>query len=119
MALPAPTADAIITRVRALLQDEQAPYRYSDAQLFDSINDAQDSMVSLRPDYFIAVDFDPVRVVATTTELAAPWRLVYPMTLFVAGYMMLREDEFADDGRAAAMVGRAATIVTEAPGQNG
>jgi hypothetical protein len=110
-----PTADEIARRVRALLQDETVPYRYTDAQLIDSINDGLDRMVELRPDYFISVDFVPTRITALVDALEVPWRLIYPMTLFTAGYMMLRDDEFATDGRAAALVGAAGRLVTEAP----
>ena len=111
-----PTADDIIRRVRALLQDETTPFRYSDSQMIDSINDGLDRMVELRPDYFIAAKFDPTRITAPADVLNIPFRLVYPMTLFTAGYMMLREDEFSTDGRAIALLGSAGRIVTTAPG---
>jgi hypothetical protein len=111
-----PTADEVIRRVRALLQDDTAPERYSDSQLIDAINDGIDRMLELRPDYFILQDFTPTRVTATTSELGVPWRLVYPLMLFTAGYMMLREDEFSTDGRAVALLAGASAMVTISPG---
>ncbi len=110
------TADDIIRRVRALLQDSTAPFRYADIDMFDSINDGLDQMVNLRPDYFIAIKFVPAKVTALASVLSIPERLIYPMTLFTAGYMMLREDEFSTDGRANSLLGAAGLIVTNAPG---
>ncbi len=113
------TADDIIRRVRALLQDATTPFRYADVDMFDSINDALDRMVELRPDYFIADKFAPTQVTALTSVLTIPTRLIYPMTLFTSGYMMLREDEFSTDGRANSLLGAAGLIVTRAPGDTG
>ncbi len=113
------TADDIIRRVRALLQDSITPLRYADIDMFDSINDGLDQMVSLRPDYFISVQFAPAKVTALASVLSIPDRLIYPMTLFTAGYMMLREDEFSTDGRANSLLGAAGLIVTRAPGDVG
>jgi len=111
-----PTADEVIRRVRALLQDETVPFRYSDSQMIDSINDGLDRMVELRRDYFINVSFVPARITVPADVLEVPWNLIYPMTLFTAGYMMLREDEFSTDGRANALLGAAGRIVTTSPG---
>ncbi len=113
------TADDIIRRVRALLQDSTTPFRYSDSDMFDSVNDGLDRMVDLRPDYFIAAKFAPARVAALADVLTIPDRLIYPMTLFTAGYMMLREDEFSTDGRASQLLGAAGLLVTRAPGDVG
>ena len=110
------TADDILRRVRALLQDSTVPFRYTDSDMLDSVNDAQDRMVELRPDYFIGIKFAPARVTSGASVMSVPERLIYPMTLFVAGYMMLREDEFSTDGRAQAIIGAAGFLVTLAPG---
>ena len=114
-----PTADEVIRRVRALLQDETTPFRYSDSQMIDSLNDGLNRLVDLRPDEFIGVSFDPARVAALVDTLDVPWKFIHPLTVFVAGYMMLREDEFATDGRAVALIGAAGVIATVAPADVG
>jgi hypothetical protein len=111
-----PTADEVARRVRSLVQDEVTPFRYSDADIIDSINDGLDRMVELRPDYFISSSFEPTRITALTDPLDVPWRLIYPMTLFTTGYMMLRDDKFATDGRAVNLLGAAGLLVTTTPG---
>ncbi len=113
------TAGDIIRRVRALLQDSTTPFRYADVDMFDSVNDALDRMVELRPDYFIGIKFAPAAVTSLASVLTIPTRLIYPMTLFTSGYMMLREDEFSTDGRANALLGAAGFIVTRTPGDTG
>ena len=110
------TADDIIRRVRSLMQDNTAPFRYSELDLVDAINDALDRVLFLRSDYFIDLEFTPVYVTAGASVLNVPNVLINPIVLFVTGYMMLREDEFANDGRATALMGSAAKLISEKPG---
>jgi hypothetical protein len=112
----ATTADDIIRRARSLLQDNTVPYRYSELDLVDAINDALDRVVFLRSDLFITEEFAPTHVTAGASILNIPTLVVYPMTLFVVGYMMLREDEYSEDGRAVALLGAASNLLTERPG---
>lgn len=111
-----PQADEVARRVRALLQDETVPYRYTDAQIIDGINEGQDRMVALRPDAFIGVAFLPTRVAALVDDLSVPWRFVHLIALFVYGLLSLREDEYANDGRSAALMGATARLATIYPG---
>lgn len=99
-----PLASDIIRRARALLQDSDTPFRYSDVDLLDAINDGVQRCVSLRPDYFLDVSFAPVPAATTAADVQIQDALIFPVLMFAVGNMYLREDEFQNDGRASALV---------------
>jgi len=110
-----PLAGDCVNRVRALLQDSDTPYRYSDSEMFDAMNDGAERLLQLRPDYFIPVGFTITYVTQLTDTLSIPPALLNPLVMFTAGYMMLREDEFSNDGRAVAALTAPERILTKEP----
>lgn len=93
-------ASDVIRRARALLQDSDTPYRYSDADMLDAINDGVARLLELRPDYFIDIDFAPGVVATTGDTLQVPAPLLSPLAFYVAGTLEMRDDEYADNQRA-------------------
>lgn len=98
------TYSQVIERARRILQDEDAAnYRYDDASLLDSVNDAILEVRRVRPDLFISISFTPVDV-SSGQEAAAqlPIDDMYFQSLvyLTSGYQMLRDDEFSLDSRA-------------------
>lgn len=97
----------LVRRARTMLQDEHVTYRYTDDQLIDAINDGLDEISRRRADLFVFSGFAPTYVAATgdTITLPAPYHPV--LTDLVVASMMMREDEYANDGRAASLYGAA------------
>lgn len=97
----------LIRRARTMLQDEHVTYRYSDGQLIDAINDGLDEISRRRADLFMFSNFGPTYVgtIGDTISLPAAYHPV--LTDLVVASMMMREDEYANDGRAASLYGAA------------
>lgn len=101
------TVQQVVDRARSLMQDEQTPYRFTDPQLLNAINDAMLEALRLRPDLFVGVEYDPPAIVGLGDTVQIPSRYVNAIVYFVVGYLMLREDEFTSDARAATMLSAA------------
>jgi hypothetical protein len=100
--------------VRALLNDEQEPYRYTDTQFFLWLNTGLMEIYRYRPDAYIG-NFTsgvlssnmPSFYSATDLGLLPPTpypldiRWFYaPMVFYITGRADLTDDEFADNNRA-------------------
>lgn len=99
------TFQQIIDSARVALQDD-AKVRYSDANLLEYAIDGVLEARKLRPDFFIG----GYTTVATTYALsdAVPLPAIYAAFIkdFVVFKAEIRDDEYAVDGRAAAMLAR-------------
>jgi hypothetical protein len=97
------TYDDVITRAREILQDtNNAAYRYSEQSVLNAVNDSILEVQRVRPDILLAVGLEPEDAELTDTTLTLPIDAVFFQSLvyMTAGYMMLRDNEFAVDQRA-------------------
>lgn len=110
----AKTYQDLLTEAREILQDTvEAQYRSSDVVLIAKLNQALQEVNRLRPDAFFDT-FDGAAgtdtVVPEVTEGTLGSNFPIPMLFFtaivnyIAGSCDLKEDEFATDGRAAALL---------------
>lgn len=100
----------IVRRVRALAQDADGPgYRYSDRDVLDAIADGVERVREQRPEVLHGT---PARRLESTAEhLEIPLSYAHPVALYATGALMLREDEYAQDGRSAALLDRARAML--------
>lgn len=93
------TVQAVIDRVRELLQDADGT-RYPDISLCAHTVDAIEQARSLRPDLFVGAYLAalPESLLPGDT-LPLPNQLFAAVSYYVAGCAELRDDEFAVDGR--------------------
>lgn len=99
------TLQQIIDSARVDLQDA-AKTRYTDAELLEYANDGIQEGYRFRPDFKLgSFSVAPVTYVAGDD---APFPYTYQMILkhYVVARAELRDDEYALDGRAAALLGR-------------
>lgn len=110
------TVADLIRHARGLLQDkEDLPYRYPDADLIDSLNQAMREVYRVRPDGFIKLKFDIPLFTATTDVFPIADYFFNPVVYYCVGYTQLRDDEFANDGRALGTIQKATgTLLTPA-----
>ena len=103
------TVGQYIIEARRLLQDTRVPYRYSDADLIDTLNIGLLEARRLRADLFLPL-FDipwvdpsggaPALAVQITFDPMYRQSLIY----YMVGRAQLRDDESTTDQRAAAML---------------
>lgn len=97
------TVQAVITRVREVLQDADGA-RYTDLELCAHCVDAIQQARSVRPDLFIGQYAAPLPdVLVPADPLPLPDQLFAAVGYYVSGNAELRDDEFAVDGRAATL----------------
>lgn len=100
-------------RVRGILKDTVAPLRYPDTDIIDAINDSLTEVRRVRPDLFLAKKFKvPVLAVDTDVLPLEDW-CFNAVVYFCVGNMMLRDDEFAVDGRALTLINKATAQLLE------
>lgn len=104
--------DGIVFAVRSLAQDAVAPQRYSDEDIRAAVNNGLALSFRLRPDLYVTSHTMPVLTEDDTGEL--PLDAMYQPALaeHAAGWLMLRDDEYTTDGRAAALLGLFRTALT-------
>ena len=94
------TVQAVVDRALEILQDE-AGVRYPEAQLRNYVVDAIVEARSVRPDLFVATYQTPLPdTLEGADPLPLPDQFFNTVCYFVAGKAELRDDEFANDGRA-------------------
>lgn len=112
----AKTVGDVITEARSVLQDvDSASYRYSDADLYASLNTVFLTIKSVRPDAFIGTlrTFDPIYTFSdSSTPFPIDGQFFFSAVLFVAGFAELRDDEFAVDNRASTLLSQAQNRLT-------
>ncbi len=113
------TLDDLVTEVRQIINDRQAPYRYADSWVLGKVNAALRELYRLRPDAYIgnfvtgtlvsnvmntysAADLQSAPVPPVpATPLPVDDRLFFsPLVFYVVGILEVADDEFADTNRA-------------------
>lgn len=118
------TIDDVQLEVREIVNDQQVPYRYSDAWLIQVLNTCLRELYRLRPDAYIGnftsgvLSANPVNTYSTSdlqvingvanptppvpaTPFPVDDRLFFgPTVFYVVGRLEISDDEFADDNRA-------------------
>lgn len=101
------TVGDIISAARGIVQDETTPYRYSDNSIAGYVSEAITEMRRVRPDLFLETLYDDIPIY-TLSDLAVvvptPDFYFSQIVNYVAGRTDLREDQFAQDGRAATLI---------------
>lgn len=112
----AKTVSDAVTSARVILQDQDTPYRYSDEELVNYLNDALLEARKIRPDLFRAYwGTDTAFPEFTTADIASGTlipidNMFYnPLTYFMAGSAELRDDEFTVDNRAVTLMNQFST----------
>lgn len=106
----AKTYETLLMEAREVLQDTLPPYRYSDDLLVNKLNRGLQSMGRIRPDAFwdtfaagdIVIPEVTVGTLATLFPL--PMQFYSPLVSFVVAWAEIVDDEFTNDGRAAALL---------------
>lgn len=99
------TVADFVSRARVLLQDTvNSPYRFSDVDLINSLNDAIWEARRLRPDLFIGVTTIPSYTANDTTVVAVEPMYGMAFVLYMVGFSQLRDIEEVNDTRAAALL---------------
>lgn len=97
-------ASDVIKRVRLLIGDENAPYRWPDLELFPWIEDGQRQIVAIRPDaaYLTSVAVpSSYAVTALTSDLVVTDSFLAALVDYVASRAMSKDAEHADNEGAA------------------
>lgn len=107
------TLNDVVFKARRLLQDERAPHRHSDEELVGYVNGAMSEVRRLRPDLLLPslATYTQERLQVDDLDAALPIEDSYFVSVvdYVVGYASMQDDEFANDGRAAAMLARFTT----------
>jgi hypothetical protein len=102
------TVGQYLTEARRLLQDENDPFRYPDADLVDALNIGLLEARRLRADLFLPLFDIPYVDSAGTIDVATPvtFEPMYRQSLvyYMVGRMQLRDDEGTTDQRAGALL---------------
>lgn len=110
-----------LAKARTLLQDEIAPYRYSDNDLVDSLNQGIQESRRVRPDMWLGLKRSeslPSYDAATPTTVVAIdplYRMAF--VYYMTGQAQLTDQEDTDDQRAMAFLGKFGTILSGSGGQ--
>ena len=110
------TGADVLLDVRDLLQDTVADaYRFSDASLLRVLTTALREMRRMRPDaFFIGGEIKPAPVVTAASlneALPVDEQFVTALVYFTVGFAEMREDQFTQDSRAAAMLQQARNVL--------
>ena len=106
--------DDLLNEARGILHDRDSTgYRYSDADLVAALNMALDTLYSQRPDAFVGqfsalphfVEAD--LGLGTPTDFPVDAIFYSPCVMFVVGWAEIREEEYAETGRAATFLSSA------------
>jgi hypothetical protein len=113
------TFGSLVAEVRTLIQDKLptsgSALRYSDEELFESINGAMAEVRTKRPDLFLRAFGktslrQPFPYYSAAADLTTPFPLdtsVYnAFVYYVTGRQELREDTFSEDSRAVTLMNK-------------
>ena len=103
------TLGDVVARVRDIVQDSVEPKRYADAFLLRHMDSALLEVRRIRPDLFNDdITSDPANLTAQSLSAGFPLPEHYlpPVVAYVAGMCDLIEEEYASEGRAAALLSR-------------
>lgn len=105
------TISDVITQAREIVQDVDSD-RHTDEKLVGYLNNAIADARRLRPDLFLPDTSVAIITQYTAADLASPPDFPIEMTYFtavveyIAGFVGLGDDEFAQDNRAVALLNR-------------
>jgi hypothetical protein len=101
-------SDLVIV-VRETLQDMDGD-RYSDVRIMRALNLGILEVRRTRPDYFIGTYDQPIWLATDMTEtVPLPQDMLSPVTVYAIGWIEMGDDEYSEDGRAAAMMKKFST----------
>jgi hypothetical protein len=101
------TVGQVVQAARAIIQDAVPPFRTSDSDLAGYVSEAMGEARRVRPDLFLTMLRDPLPVYTQADFAVAiplPDSYFSQVVNFVAGRADLREDAFAQDGRAITLI---------------
>jgi hypothetical protein len=94
--------------IRSLCQDLLTPERYSAMDLITAVNNGLALSFRLRPDLFVGVlvvpSIDLIDVAEDSFVVPIDEAYAPGLVEHAAGWLMLRDDEYTTDGRAAALL---------------
>ena len=100
------TVRDLIAIARGHIQDSTViagEFRYTDEDLLAYVNNAVLEIRMLRPDFFVS-RYDDMPIYSIDDAYTLDVQTEVPIVYYVAGSAMLRDDEFAVDGRAVGML---------------
>lgn len=97
------TLQDVINSVRVDLQDADA-IRYTNAQLLGFANDGIQGAFRKRPDFRLGSYTSSITVYGLTDSVPLPVQYQMLLIHYVAARAELRDDEYSQDGRAAALM---------------
>ena len=106
----AKTYQNAIDEAREILQDTDAPYRYSESALLNILNRGLQELARIRPDafwdQFATEDVTVPEVEDLTLEdpFLPPMMFYNPIVSYIVSWAEVLDDEFTTDGRAAMMM---------------
>lgn len=98
-----------VARARVLLQDEIAPYRYTDLDLVEGLNMALNETRRLRPELLRAFfSTEPPSFTTASLLVDVPMDPQYRQSLlyYIVGHVQMRDDEVTQDSRAVVMLNK-------------
>jgi hypothetical protein len=106
----------VFTQIRFIAQDERSEsYRHSDEKIMAYFNSAVEDVRRIRPDLFLASAvsslWEPIPTFTTDdldndTEIPIDTMYFSALVDYIAGHLDIEDDEFANDGRAIALLNR-------------
>lgn len=101
------TVGQVVEAARGLVQDVVPPYRYSTRDLAGYVSEAMGEARRVRPDLFLDTLRDALPYYTDAdllVEIPMPDSYFQQVVNYVAGRSDLREDAFAQDGRAITLI---------------
>jgi hypothetical protein len=114
------TVSETLRNVRAIIQDEQTPFRYSDTDLVQYLNEGLVAMYRIRPDLMVgqgwAVEAPysvPADAAKLLPEVVADWYFA-PLVDWISGRAFMRDTQYGEGGVAVVLFDkmRAALLTT-------
>lgn len=100
------TVGDFIVEARRILQDEEAPYRYPDADMIGALNIAILEARRLRPDLFLG-SFASLPSYSASTDVVGIDPMYRPTFLYyLIGMVELRDSEDTKDNRASVLLNK-------------
>lgn len=107
------TVQKIVDRARFFLQDETAPYRYSDDDFVQALNLGILEAYRLRKDLFLTVE-TPTEYSSASMSAAITLAIEYRVALvyFTCGYVQMADEEDTQDARATVFINKGTSQLT-------
>lgn len=101
------TVQDYVDRIRVLLQDAVAPYRYPDLDIVNSLNEGLMQARMKRPDLFLSAlrsDVPIYSVSSLSAALVMDQQYRQALVYYAVGMVQLRDEEGTQDARAGAFL---------------